>query len=460
MGYDTDRMDSAGVVSSNKSASYLARLFFCTSAFVFATFILGPYRYHVYSWIGLAYYLEVNLLFMIGLASSGWHLLPNRRKLKNGGVVEKTLVEELRLSQFAKKTLVVGLTVSIVCCLLYCFELISIVGFESIIQAGDYRSRFSEVRSPFSKFCEIGMFIGPAAFLVTSQAGFLRSRLVQITSFLGLMLPGLVTLVLGARWRIFLLLLIYLFYLVLKKRDSCLGFRACEKSRSMLKASRAGVLRFGTTIKLVLVFVGFGLVAWVFFQLFKNRGLLSAQDMYLFFPGDMELRPLYEHLLTMSSGALAPLYKAANYIAQSPAVFSELFDAHLPENAYFGAYTFRIAGYLLPFVPSLDRIFQDAFSGFYSGFVYGFIVDWGVLATPILAFCVGHIASKIEQCRIENAYCRIVYPLVCAMVACAPVYYFFQVGSADFILFWLMIYFGLVRNWKTGSSGLRNSCDR
>lgn len=102
----------------------------------------------------------------------------------------------------------------------------------------------------------------------------------------------------------------------------------------MLKASRAGVLRFGTTIKLVLVFVGFGLVAWVFFQLFKNRGLLSAQDMYLFFPGDMELRPLYEHLLTMSSGALAPLYKAANYIAQSPAVFSELFDAHLPENAY------------------------------------------------------------------------------------------------------------------------------
>ena len=28
MGYDTDRMDLAGVVTSNKSASYLARLFF------------------------------------------------------------------------------------------------------------------------------------------------------------------------------------------------------------------------------------------------------------------------------------------------------------------------------------------------------------------------------------------------------------------------------------------------
>ena len=99
MGYDTDRMDLAGVVTSNKSASYLARLFFCTSAFVFATFILGPYRYHVYSWIGLAYYLEVNLLFMIGLASSGWHLLANGRYLKDGVVVELTLGEEMRLAE-------------------------------------------------------------------------------------------------------------------------------------------------------------------------------------------------------------------------------------------------------------------------------------------------------------------------------------------------------------------------
>lgn len=411
-----------------KNNNFLVKLFISISAFVFLVFAFGPYRYFLYSAEGILYYIIVNAIFLVALGSA--RLFTKNNPAPNVVSSTPTFV----LSSMAKKVCVAIALFSIVCALLYSAEALRIVGVESAINAEDTRILFGAQRSSISKIAEFGMFAGPASFLILSRASFSHSKTIRLLSYVALLLPGVSTMLLGARWRMFVVLLLMLFSILSANAE-----RATVSKRVTRVASRLGDIKIGRALAILMGVVVFALAIWAFMRLFASRGLLSAQQLYLFVPGDMSMRPFYESLLAQTSGAIEPLYKVANYIAQSPAVFSRIFEYNIPDTSFLGAYMFRVLSYFIPGFPDSDMSSEGVFGGLYSGFVYGFIIDFGILIAPIVVFTAGILLSKIEQHRFDNKYCFILYPVACSVVACAPFYYFVHVGSIDYVLFWFAI---------------------
>lgn len=385
---------------------------------------LGPYDYQFRSIDAIAYYYFCFLLLAIPLifCSSKNRISVNKRG-KESAFCELTIDGE--------RTIMVAAIIAIMAALLFTLECMRLFPLDVILAGGDFRADFSESRSTISKYCEIVACLGPATYLIVSRLDNVKIKGLVPLAFFALISMGLTGLLLGARWKIFLCLLILFFSLWLSKKT---GIRISGQIKS--------IMRLLACIVLV------ALVLYAFYILFSVRGTLAADEQYRFYYGDMPLKSWAYNLYSATHGAVDPIYKAIDYIGQSPYVFSYIFIHFLPDHMYYGAYAFRVLGDLfsiigIPF-PSSSEIARETFTGMYSGSAYGIITDFGVIFTPVVFLLIGLFFASIERRRIISRLASVIFPLVCGMIACSPVYYFFHVGYADYILWCLLVLYGFV----------------
>lgn len=421
----------------DSSSLVLLKILVASTALVTACTFLGPYDYQFESTKGAVYYYLCILLLGVPLCFCGEK---NQRLVKNKGLH----LRRAELSAGGEKLVLFASVLSLLAALGFAVECIRLFSIEAILAGGDFRLEFGESRSSLSQYAEMIACLGPASYLVTSGLERTRSKLLIPVSLTSLVCMGLTGLLLGARWKIFLCLLIFVFSKRYSRNDR-IAFPGQVK----------------TIFRRLLMFLAIALVIYTFFVLFTVRGQLSADEQYRFYYGDMPLKPWASFLFDLTNGAVQPVYRAIDYIGQSPFVFSYLFEHYIPDRLYFGAFALRILGYLLPMIgipfPKSSDIAGETFTGMYSGSAYGFITDFGVVLAPVIFFVVGLSFAAIERRRVFSRFSSMAFPLICGMVACSPVYYLFHVGYADYVLWWLLALYGMlsaIGAWAPGANAV------
>lgn len=392
---------------------------FIVSCFAF----LGPYDYQFESLWAIGYYYLCIIFLIVPLLFCG---------KKNKEITErnrKRLINEL--SSAGEKFLLLAITVSIVASCCFAVECIRLFSLDAILTGGDFREEFGDFRSNFSKYAEILSCLGPASYLISVKLDIVHNKLIKPLALVSLVLMGLTGLLLGARWKMFLCVLILILSEVYKNRTDL-----------KLAKNVKQLLRYMVIVIIVV------LIVYAFMTLFSVRGLLAADEQYRFYYGDMPLKPWALNLFELSNGAVQPIYRAMDYIGQSPFVFSYIFIHEIPSQLYYGAFFARVLGYLLPLLgipfPNNAEIAQETFTGMYSGSAYGFIVDFGVWLAPVAFFIVGLCFSAIERRIQYSRWCSMVFPLTQSVLICSPIYYLFHVGYADYIFLWFVLMFGFM----------------
>ena len=111
---------------------------------------------------------------------------------------------------------------------------------------------------------------------------------------------------------------------------------------------------------------------------------------------------------------------------------------------------FRPLGYIFNFlgcdIPLSSDIANSTFTGAYSGTLYYLIVDYGLIGSLIVFFGAGLLFAFIERRKEMSSFFDSLFPLVCCVVLCSPIYYMFNVGGADYIFYlfaiiWILLSF-------------------
>lgn len=399
----------------------------------------GPYDYHFESIEGVAYYYLCIVLLGIPLVFCG---------KKNRELVAKRKLRNVagELTALGEKVLLGASILSLLAAAVFAAECIRLFSIEAILSGGDFRNEFDESRSVVSKYSEMLSCLGPASFLVTMRLGDTKHKALIPFSLLSLFGMGMTGLLLGARWKIFLCLLIFVFAVRYRKRNSV-----------HIPGRLKTVLRWMFVLLLV------ALIIIAFYVLFSVRGQLAADEQYRFYYGDMPLKPWAAILFDSTDGAVQPLFRAIDYIGQSPFVFSYLFEHYNPDKLYYGAFAMRILGYVLPAVgisfPTNSAIAEETFTGMYSGSAYGFITDFGIWLAPSVIFLVGLCFAAVERRRSISRFSSMLFPLVCSMVACSPVYYLLHVGYADYVFWWFAVLYCLLSMVSAWIPDMRDNPD-
>lgn len=428
-------------MNKNDSINYvLLKILVASTVLVAFCAFFGPYDYHFESMGGLAYYYLCIVALGIPFLFCGD---------KNKRLVEKKKprIESRELSRSGEKALLFASVLAIVAAAVFASECIRLFSLHAILAGGDFRFQFGEHRSALSKYAEIISCLGPASYLIAMRLTQVKHRMLVPIALLSLFCMGLTGLLLGARWKIFLCLLIFIF-----------AMRYSRNSPVRIPGQLKAAVRWLCILLLV------ALVIYAFYVLFSVRGQLAANEQYRFYYGDMPLKPWALALFDATHGAVQPVFRAIDYIGQSPFVFSYIFEHYMPEHVYFGAFALRVLGYILPMFgiafPTNSTIAHETFTGMYSGSAYGFITDFGVLLAPAVMFFVGVCLAAVERRRTSTRFSSMLFPLVCSMVACSPIYYLFHVGYADYVFWWFLVLYGLLSIASAWAPAVSDEPDR
>lgn len=394
---------------------------------------LGPYAYKFESADGLLYYYGCLVLYAVPLCFCGKRNVAVASKRENKS---KTLPFSLTVG--GERIVRLAAIFAIIASVLFCVECIRLFSLDSILAGGDFRTEFGEERSSLSRYSEMIACLGPACFLIVAPCRTNNLVGTKLITQAALIAMGLTGLFLGARWKIFVCIMVLLFAIRFNGGTS-------EKFKGQIKV----VFRWLVVAGLV---IG---ILYAFFVLFAVRGNLSADEQWRFYPGDMPLTDSARKLYLATGGVVEPIYRAIDYIGQSPFVFSYLFVHYIPDSIYCGAFLFRILSYVLPLFgipfPSFSRIVSETFTGMYSGSAYGLITDFGIIAAPIVFFLIGLCFAAIERHRRSSRLCSMLFPLICTMTICSPIYYLFHVGYADYILWGFFVLYAalsICKGWN------------
>lgn len=417
------------VINYSPCKYLLVKILAVQTILIVGLIFFGPYEYKVASIDGIVYYVFNYVLLLFGLILGSYLSIKCPR---SSCVVNQPVSLKNRVAIKVCTTLSL---VAVVAGVVFASEVIGKFGLSSLIEGADNRVGFSMIRSNISKIAEALTFVGPACYVVANWIGYANRAQAAIT-LCALFSPGLDSLLLGARWRLTVCILIYLF-------GKCRNMSVKKKYiLDNIKNIRV------TYLLLILLAAAIGIFfLTVVIRLFSERGVYDASSLRLFSYGDMSLRPWARKALE-SMPQLDALFKASNYITQAPFVFSEVYTNPVLLSPHWGLYTFRIVGQVIETfgfpVNGLIELDETIFSGFYTGFVYGLVADFGVYLAPIAAFLIGYVFGRIEKSRSMSALSGMLFPLVCTMVTLSPFYYFFIVGQMDYILVCFFVIYSMV----------------
>lgn len=399
------------------SQNSVIKYFMIGLALCYGSYFFGPYKYNISNYNGVIYTLVMYILFAIGAVIGDIH---NRKKTLNAYVNNGMKMNEVQDINPKEENLLMAMEIiAIFCAMLYIWEMRNSLGEGMLFSLEDIRREASTDNTVASQIGELGSYLGPVVYLAAlNRKNYIRKIIFRISKIV-LWLPGICTLAMGARWGIIVDFLIFL----------------------MTREKR---IKKGSNFKKIIVGFWCFMILWVIYNLFKNRGYYSANEVYLFNYGDMELRAWAESLYYISNGAIDPIYKMSMYLSHPVAAFPYIFSNNMPEHMYWGAYILRVPGFIFNFFsipfPKTTDIANSTFTGLYSGTVYGYLVDWGIFLTPIMIFLTGILFSRITKIYTLTGRFKNMQVLVKIMSMFVPFYFIWHAGGIDFIIFFLGIY--------------------
>lgn len=381
---------------------------------IFAFF--GPYNYRFADGWGLFLYYFSLLIFGIPLLFCGDR---NYQLSKKNHTLTKAV-----LSKTGKNILIVVLILSLLGSVVFFAECIRLFSVDVLFEEADYRLEFSVNRSMLSEFAEVFSYLGPACFLIIQSCENTQTGILKRMSYAALFACGLTGLLLGARWKIFVCAMLFFFGILFQSKNSY-----------YFSTARVWVKR------IVILIVVIAIISRII-TLFEVRGLHTANELHRFFLGDMDLTPFAFSLYYETNGAINALYRFIDYVGQAPFVFSNIFELYYPDQMYLGAFMFRPIGYLLNLfgfnIPLMSDIAEATFTGMYSGTFYYLIVDFGIVGALLVFFFTGVVFAYIERHRDTSKYAKVLFPMICTVVICSPIFYLYNVGGVDWMMFWLI----------------------
>ena len=384
------------------------KAFYIGMAVLLFAFLLGPYQYKIESVLGVVYFFFSYLCFYFGLKSKHIRII-KRRKSKIGPYTNK---EEIIILVFE--------IIASICFIVWVIDLVRNFNTNLLFRS-DLRNEFSDQRSSLSRIAEFGMSFGVSAFILANTRPVEKRTFIVKLSYVTLWYMGICYLAVGTRWRLFLAIALFL---IIKKPKFNI------KKHLFLS---------------LIVLVSAVVILNIVYDLFQNRGLMRADQLYLFSVGDMIVKPTWQAALQKSNYSLQGLFRIFSYFGQPIPVFSYIFVHYMPKKIYFGAYMLRFLGLVfnalhIPF-PVTSAIANQTFTGMYSGTVYEYIIDWSVYLTPLFLYFTGVIFCNIYKKKSENKICSCLYPITVVMCLFAPFYYIWLVGSVDYVIVCCFVFF-------------------
>lgn len=394
----------------------LANIFLCSSLFFAFFSLFGVYKYKIYSYPYFILFWIFELLFFMGLKS--------RKHITAAEIqtVKKTV--DFKLSKQGIIIIYILNFISIFCFIYFLFLYQKSYGIFSFgaYTADDFESNG---RTALEKLTLLLMQIGgDSSFLIVSCAGKLKDKKLKKLSTVCLFLPGLRYLLMGARFTIAVEFLLFF------------SVKSLYWKRQSVKTS------VGKKTKIFIII--FGLVLFAsFLYLFSSRTIYySALERKMYIAGDMTVKPFWKWLYEITEGKISFLFYLSTYLGEAPYVFAYSCTNAFPERMLLGQITFRsilqILGTLFPTGYSYTEVLGTIASGRYSGFGYILIADFGIFLSPIMAYLIGVIFSKVEYYNEKNRICNAIYPALKVICFFAPVYYFY-VGRLDYTILFALV---------------------
>lgn len=383
-------------------------------------FFLGPYQYTINNYSGLLY-----LMLVFGLLGMSCYV---GERIGKRDEKERYIVT---ITKSAEKFLLLVEAISAAAFIIYMWEVIHLpVKGGYCFAADDYRDILSLYRTTVNKIAEVVMYCGTAAYLIISRIPKLNYRITGIVSVGTLFLPAVAILSVGARSRV--VTSAGLFALI-----AILNHDRAGKEKTSVKKVQWGKI-------FICVFIS--ILAFFTLYLFSSRGIMTAPEQYLWYPGDIKLRPIYEKIYAATHGMVNPLYKASFYLTHSIPVFTKIYPALWTVPCHYGALFFYLEGYMLrligiPFPEYIDIASESPASGFFSTFISGYVQDWGMVGTLFFVIATGLLFGRLSHDAYKKKAGFYLMPIVIFMCMVSPIYYFWHMGWECVLLFFPAIYF-------------------
>lgn len=386
--------------------------------------MLGPYEWRVYSVEGIAYFAAGNLLFYFGL--------------KCGPIVLKRAPLEkkaFRLDVGTPNFLVALSLLSLVSFAVETSMFLAYYGASFEFLGGAYHEYSEEGRTFLDQVLMCMMQFGIVSYLAWSVLDIKVSNSQRIIVFMGFWTTGCFALLQGQRFSLAAAVIVFL--VVVSRR------------RGMRRKVR-DVRRRGAFGRAVIVVALLGSSAYAFLHLMETRNTWNTpMTRYEIAVGDQWLKPEFYDLYTETGGSVKSLYEMADYMGESPYVFSGFWDSYMPDRVYLLSNTLRPIGKLLNgFGIGLIEDYEVAGEELgtpprYAGFLWSLILDFGVYFALPAAFLFGLLFAKIDRYRGSSFLCSILYPCIFTMVFFAPCY-FFYVGRLDWVVFEVLLAYAVL----------------
>ena len=364
-------------------------------------FIFGPYSFDIRNiWAG-AYLAAAYFLWFIGIKCANVKV----HTMKSAPQTKKEWV----LSDVSEYVLILLEILNLIALVMYGIQFLASLGIGNPA-VGDFRKEASAM--PFIyKIIQSESYLTVGIYIIVSYAKQVRSKWLRLLSRVGIFVPVAITMLSGARWTLFVVLII---------------FGIVEMTREKQKKT-SRMLRF------VLVVIIIGMLG-ICFLLFAVRGISSTYTKVMPYYGEIDTKYLWQVIGNSPLGK--PVYSIFYYFTHSLPYYAEVFDMIDVGNIHYGAFMFRIVSFFFSGFPAYKDIVSEipCLVGSYSTFITGYMRDFGLCGTPVMVFLTGLLMGKLYRARKRSSLALILQPYMLTMCILSPLYYIWHVGSIDFML--------------------------
>lgn len=364
-------------------------------------FIFGPYSFELRNVEAISYLLAVYFLWFFGMKCSGIKITKHNSVAQNKA--------KLELSDFSEYILLFLEFINILAFIVYCIYFMrNVMGGNAAI--GDTRKQASEIPFVF-KLIQAESYLTVSIYIVVSYATNIRIKFLETLSKIGLFIPAVIVMLSGARWTLFVVLII---------------FMVVENTKSKHKKLSKAMWIISCSIIVLLLLLCF------FF--FAVRGLSSTYTSTMPYYGEIDTKYIWQ--IIGNSGLGKPIYSIFYYFTHSIPYYAQVFEMINIPHIHLGAYMLRIINFFFDSFPSYMGIVNElpCLTGSYSTFVTGYIRDYGFWGTPVMIFVTGIIMGKLHLASSYSALAFRLEPYILAMCILSPIYYIWHVGSIDFMI--------------------------
>lgn len=362
-------------------------------------YIIGPYSFEIRNGGAIVYLIIAYVIWYLGIKCA----CVTGRQIH----IDTEKDREWKISDFSECILVVIEGLNFVATVVYAlYFVVHIISGQSL---GDFRVLASGMPFIF-KLIQAESYITVGIYIIVSY-GQVQSKLLKLISKIGIFIPVAITMLSGARWTLFVVLIVFGIVEKTRVKD--------RKTSKFLK---------------IVFFIAICILLGICFLLFMVRGVSSTYTTQMPYYGKIEVKSIWHVIGDSSLGK--PIYNIFYYFTHSVPYYAQIFDQIDVSNLHFGAYMFRVIGFFFSSFPAYNSIAKQipCLVGSYTPFVTGYMRDFGLFGTLIVTFFTGLVMGKLYKYKKRSRVALVLQPYMLTMCVLSPLYYIWHVGSIDFMI--------------------------